>query len=137
MILFILFVIWILFSYLEGKRDASFFHANVSSPNPVAENLHWLFTFTRTIVLGLITWIIFSKYSISVTIIYAFSLSMIFSWIHNGVYYHIRHKLDSNSYPKGFYDTSTTSTSIIELDYSIRTLLALIGVMGIILTLFM
>lgn len=152
MILIILFIIWILFGCLEGRRDASFYHANMKTSDPVKENLHWLFTMTRGIVLGLITWITLYAYPNQITLsdlwnllpslplpstMFAISLMFIFSFVHNGVYYFTRNRLDSNVYPKGFWDDSKSSTARFEISAKTRTILAIIGVVGIVITLIM
>lgn len=148
MIIILLSLLAIFFYFLEGKRDASFYSVNVNSPTPVKENLHWLFFSTRFIVLWLMfvvttyaypnqlrlsdLWNLLPRIPIKSSI-FLISLALIFSFVHNGVYYETRHKLDKNIYPKGFRDDSTSSTATIEMNFKMRTTLAVIGVLGVIM----
>lgn len=152
MILIILSLTWIFFSALEGKRDASFYHANMTSSNPVKENIHWVFSVTRGIVWSLIIIITLYEYPNQITFsdlwdllpslpilstVFAVSLTLIFSFVHNGMYYFTRNRIDSNIYPKGFWDASVSSTATIELSAKTRTIMAVIGGLGVITTLLM
>ena len=130
--LIIYFFVWNFFAYLEGTRDGSFYHANMTSSNPVKENLHWLFTLTRSIVLGLIGVLIYMEYSTLITIIYLTYLILTFSCIHNGFYFLTRHKLDNNIYPKGFFDDSTSSTATININADMRLTMFVVGLIGVI-----
>lgn len=131
-LLLLLFVVAIFFFFLEGKRDGSFYHANMKTPDPVKENIHWVFFATRTIVMGLMGGICLYNYSFWVTALFLLSLALVFSFVHNGVYYATRHQLDNNIYPKGFWDDSTTSTATMEIDVKMRTIMAVIGVIGVV-----
>lgn len=150
MIFLILYITWTFFACLEGKRDASFFHSNMKTPDPVKENIHWVFSVTRGIVWSLIILITLYEYPNQITLsdlwdlfpslpivstVFAGSLTLIFSFFHNGTYYLIRNRLDSNVYPKGFFDSSTTSTSFFEFGFKSRTIMALIAFVGIVITL--
>ena len=138
--LLLLFILAILFFYFEGKRDGSFYHANMKTHDPVKENLHWLFFSTRAIVLWLMFAITMYAYPNQFRLfhipikssLFFISLCLIFSFVHNSVYYATRHKLDSNVYPKGFKDDSTSSTATIEMNFKTRTIMAVIGVLGVI-----
>ena len=136
-LLLLLFVVSIFFFMLEAKRDASYYHNSMTSSNPVKENLHWVFFATRTIVLGLIGGICLYNYSALKTCIFMASLCLVFSFVHNGVYYATRHQLDNNVYPKGFWDDSTSSTATIELNAKTRTIMAVIGIVGVVITILM
>lgn len=138
---FFLTICWIVASLTEGVRDGHFFHDRNTSNNPDKQNIHWLFTLERFIIWTLIVkahWLTSASYyhsSILSTGIFSFSLILIFSFFHNSMYYHTRHKLDKNVYPKGWLDTSTTSEAFIELDLRARVFLAAVGILGIITTL--
>lgn len=130
----ILLVLWIIVALLEGTRDGFFFAYRMQS-KPDRFNMHWLFTSERTIVLVLIAWIYSRTYSFLDTGVFTFSLILLFSFLHNGMYYKIRHMLDKNIYPKGWWDSSTTSESMIEFSIVSRTFLAIVGSVGIITSL--
>lgn len=58
-----------------------------------------------------------------------------FIFVHNGVYYETRNRIDG-SYPKGFFDKSTTSSARLPtLSFVARTALFLVGVAGVVLVL--
>ena len=52
--------------------------------------------------------------------VHGFSIVLMFSFIHNGVYYIQRNKLDPNIYMRKFFDSSTTSSAWIEMDFPTR-----------------
>lgn len=133
----ILTVCWIISALVEGARDSHFFHNRNTSTNPDKQNIHWLFTVERFIVWLLIIKIYSFHSSILNTGIFGFSLILIFSFFHNGVYYKIRHQLDNNVYPKGWWDSSVTSESALELNAVSRTFLAVTGFIGLIATYFL
>lgn len=130
----VLFCVWIGFSILEGLRDGNFYHANLTSINSVKHNLHWIFVCTRTIVFGLIGWICLEHFSIFSSIIFIVSLALIFSFVHNGIYYVTRNRLNKNMYPKGFLANSNSSTAKIELNSITRTVMAVIGLIGVVIS---
>lgn len=122
---------WVVVAWLEGKRDGNFFHNRNSATNPDGENIHWVFAMERAIVLGLTTWVHALSNSTLNTGVFVFSLILMFSWIHNGKYYLTRKRLDKNVYPKGWFDSSTTSESFLEFSAVARTFMAIVGVIGI------
>lgn len=128
-------IIWITYSCLDGLRDAHFFHNRNTSTDPDKQNIHWLFSIQRSIVIILMSWIYSKTYSALDTGIFSFSMILLFSFLHNGMYYRTRNFLDKNLYPKKWWDSSTTSESILELSVVSRTFLAFVGIMGIITSL--
>lgn len=123
---------WILVCLLEGKRDAFFYHNRKYSIKPDNKNIHWLFSVQRFIILSLIFCMYYILNSALSTGVFIFSLILIFSWIHNGVYYFTRHKLDNSVYPKGWFDTSTTSEAKLEFNFISRTFMFITGIIGIV-----
>lgn len=128
----ILLLVWIATCLVEGVRDAHFFHNRMYSTNPDKQNMHWLFTMERFIIWSLITYIYSLHNSLFGTGIFSFSLILMFSFFHNGFYYVIRHKLDDNVYPKGWFDSSTTSESFLEFNLISRIFMAVTGMFGIV-----
>lgn len=128
----ILILAWVNIALAEGMRDGFYYHARMTSTNCDKHNIHWLFTFERAIALGLICWIHAISHSLLNTGVFAFSLILIFSFLHNGRYYMTRNFLDKNVYPKGWWDSSTTSESFLEFSAVARTFMAIVGVMGVV-----
>lgn len=127
----ILLLSWILIGLVEGKRDAHFFHYRTNSVKIDKHNMHWLFTMERGVVLSLICWIYALSNSVLNTEVFILSLVLMFSFTHNGQYYRVRNKLDKNVYPKGWWDTSSTSESFLEFNSVSRTFMAIVGFIGI------
>lgn len=146
MIFAFLFILWVLFSLSDGKRDGYYYHANNTSNNPAKENLHWLFSIIRLIFFTLIVIVSSYAYPNQITFydlwkylpslpiqstLFAIALCLSFSFLHNGIYYVTRNNLDSKVYPKRFFDNSTTSTSILEFDVNTRTIMFVIAFLGV------
>lgn len=130
----LLLITWVIFSCLEGSRDARYFHNQVSATKPVKENSHYIFFLERTIVFALTTYIVFLDTNILTTFFFSSGLILVFSFFHNGVYYTQRNKLNPLIYPKKFWDSSTTSQASIELNVKARVALFAIAVMSIIVS---
>lgn len=127
-------LIFVLFSLVEGVRDGFMYHyRSMSSDNRY--NIHWLFTIERSIVVFSLS-LILLLYRHDTSIVYATtfgcSISLIFSFLHNGSYYTTRHFLNKEIYPLTFFDDSTTSTATFELSVAHRIVLAIIGFIGIV-----
>lgn len=131
----ILLLSWVAIALLEGSRDAFFYNARMNLTKPDGHNIHWVFAFERGIVLGLLCWLHALSYSMLNTGVFAFSLILIFSFWHNGIYCMIRNRLDKNVYPKGWFDSSATSESFLEFSAVSRTFMAMVGAMGIVASL--
>ncbi len=108
----LLYIIWILYSLLEGKKEAHYFsykmRAVISKKTVVLKvDEHVWFTLQRALVVSLI---FFMNFSILHVFFLLLSLALCFPFFHDGMYYVQRKKLDG-IYPKGFFDQSTTSTA--------------------------
>lgn len=129
-----LLALWIVTALLEGTRDGFFFAYRMQS-KPDKYNMHWLFTFERTVIMVLIAWICSRSFSGLDTGVFALSLILIFSFVHNGQYYWTRNFLDKNIYPKKWWSSSTSSESMLEFSLVPRVFLAFVGIIGIITSL--
>lgn len=130
----VLLTLWIIICLLEGRRDAFFYFNKMNSTKSDNHNIHWIFTSERGVILILIGVVNFVLSSFFNTCILIFSLSFIFSFVHNGMYYKTRNELDKKTYPKKWWDTSINSTSVIEFNPIVRTFLFIVGIIGIIAT---
>lgn len=128
----ILILAWVNIILLEGCRDAFFYHNRMHSTKSDNYNIHWLFTWERAVVLGLLCWLHAISYSALNTGVFGFSLILMFSFFHNGEYYKVRNYLDKKVYLKGWWDSSTTSESFLEFNAVSRTFMAIVGVLGIV-----
>jgi len=126
LIIISLYLIWIAFSILTANFESKYWALRNKTSNVFKfSNEHDILTLIRVclaIPISLIFFYYFSWYAVAGSI----SLVTMFPYFHDGFYYYFRNKIDG-SYPKGFKDTSNTSTAKTNtLDYRTRTLLLLI-----------
>ena len=110
------FLIW---AVLEGVKDAYLFHYKSTTAHDTKPP-HFIFTIHRLIFGTLLLWI-------TQDWLFCLSLALIFPIVHNGFYYHFRHKLNTSIYPQGWKDQSTTSTALINFGFFARVMFAQIG----------
>lgn len=107
MTIFLSLILWIVFCVFEGIREGNYWHhVNITSIYP-KYNIHALFLSQRLLV----------AYSLSFNSNVLLSLlimALIFSFIHNGVYYTTRYFLSNKTiYKKTWFDQSKSSTSVL------------------------
>lgn len=137
-------VAWIVFSLLEGFREAYYwlFKETSNYTKPV-KDLHKYFA-TQRIIVGLIfslfcapkfdlSFIWFLNYSI-----YLISLGLVFVFLHDGQYYATRNDLDNTAYTKRWMDYSKESSALTErfLTPINRSIMLILGIGGIIYSIF-
>lgn len=145
-------VIWVLYSLLEGKREAIFWHHRIKSSDYntfKSIDRHPMFMFQRSLTLlstGMASFYISDNIWLG---IYITVLNMLlFSFFHNGAMYLERKNMSREAnptdstkwiYPKGWWDQSKTSTAKLTKFMSpvSRTIQASIGVVGYIVYLFL
>lgn len=106
---------WILFSLLEGMREAaSFSHGNSKHPF----NIHKYFMPVRALfALILCMW--------SGMWVDLIAYMLIFSFFHDGAYYQTRHFID---YPKyNFFSQSESTTAKFSVNFKVRTIMLILG----------
>jgi hypothetical protein len=122
-------LLWLCYMLFEGLREGFYWHFKNHSRVQCDYEIHPVFAAQRGIVF-LITFLLFlSKFELAPSMIFTFSLMLIFSYFHNGAYYLTRHRLDKKLYPKGWKDQSITSTARMTkiMMYRNRTLLMILG----------
>lgn len=90
--------LWIIYSCLEGIREGYYWNLYPS----YKINIHTLFFIQRALVLMLVSLL---------NPVVIISLSLMFSFFHNGSYYTMRNRLNDKVYPKKWFDQSKQSTS--------------------------
>lgn len=112
--IYIFTIAWILYMIFEGVREAGFWRQNTFSSKPLPFNFHGLFLFQRLLVFILLTFcFIYTNPVLINTILYCSGIILISPFLHNGSYYQMRHYIDKEVYPKGWFDQSTTSTAFM------------------------
>ncbi|PCI28126.1 hypothetical protein COB55_04420 [Candidatus Wolfebacteria bacterium] len=126
MIIWVSFLVWCVFSIVEGIRDGIFyFHYNHKFPRTFNE--HIIFIIERSLMAGVLIYVTNWWFIIPMV--------LSFSFIHNGVYYTTRNHLDNNLYEKKFWDQSETSTSIFTdiMTPLVRTVLFLLSLVSLLI----
>ena len=124
----IILIISFLWAFLEGKREAQYFHYKWSLPKPTRvkdEHLH--FTIQRSLYVILSSIVAGLFYYWWVSFIMFISISFCFSFFHNGSYYLRRNQLNSEIYKKRWFGESNTTTAKISFSYKTRLILFIIG----------
>lgn len=129
-------ILWILYAFLEGKREAIFWHHRIKSSDYQkfkSKDRHPMFMLQRGMVLllgGIATY--YMSDSIILTS-YIFVMNMLlFSFFHNGAMYSERNNMSNTTYMKRWWAQSKTSTAKLTkfMSPASRTIQAIIGVIG-------
>jgi len=114
----ILLIITVLYAWLEGIREAYFYHAIDWSKKVWPENEHIWFFLQRAFVWLAITstWMFACGWTV---IVAAIGLAGIFAYVHNGTYFVERHKLNSDIYHDG-WDTDEPDDDDGTIDLTLR-----------------
>jgi hypothetical protein len=134
-----LLLIWIVYSGLEGIREAIFYYYASSSRRKKIIEMHPMFAAQRGLIFATFSALLWvAGYGWLVAVISFFGYAGIFSFIHDGAFFTTYNKLDSTIYKKQWFDYSTTSTSVMDkfLTPVNRTILAVVGLALIITSLF-
>lgn len=108
---------YVLFAGMSGYLEAYFW---AEYPNVSQRRAHVALTVLRLIVMGPVLY-----YEGWMTCV---SIACMFPFIHDGVYYQTRNKINRNVYPHGWMDQSTESGALISLGLVERSVLAMIGI---------
>lgn len=124
----ILLLISFLWAYLEGKREAQYFHYKWSLPDPTKiKDEHFDFTLQRSLYVLLSAVVSYLLFGLLSSILTFFCIALVFSYLHNGSYYLRRNQLNENIYKLKWLDESTTTTAKFSFSYKKRKILFIIG----------
>jgi hypothetical protein len=118
----------LVYAYIEGIREALYYHEATKTNDTIKRNLHSLFFSQRLIVVCFCVLLNANYFLIA-------SCVLMFSFFHDGSYYAERNRLNPAIYPKKFFDHSTTSTAFFEFSFTWRLILFIIGILLFITTL--
>jgi len=130
LILFFFYIAWLLFSLLEGARDAaSFSHGNTSHPF----NIHKFYLPVRGLffVCILMTVNILGGFSFFGLALDFLGHMLTFSFFHNGAYYETRRRLEPDNEKLSDYNwkhQSTTTTAKLSFNFQYRSLMLIAGI---------
>ncbi len=120
------YLLWCFYACICGHLEAIYYDA-VQKEVKIPE-LHDVYVMQRIMPFLSIAGLSFYV-SGGASVLFSFSLILIFSFFHDNQYYATRNNLDSSIYHKRWMDESTTSTAIFEFSFFTRTALALIGIL--------
>jgi hypothetical protein len=124
----LLLIISFIWSYLEGKREAQYFHYKWDSASPIEiKDEHFDFTIQRSlfvIITAILAGFIYAWYA---SIIIFLSIALTFSFFHNGSYYKRRNEMNGDIYTNRWKDISTSTTAKTSFNYKSRLILFIIG----------
>lgn len=120
----VIFIIWAMYSLMEGRRDGYYYHSAVKTGDSDKFNLHFIYQLQRALVLFLCMAL---SGNIFIAVAMGFSMICTFSYLHNGAYYSTRNNLNKVIYPLRWKDDSTTSNSTIEIQYGERIIIFIAG----------
>ena len=128
--LFIMNLIWIVYSLTEGMREGFYWHYENSCKKVCDFDINPIFHLQRVLVL-LISSVVMVDTLGWYSLLSSICMILIFSFFHNGTYYHTRNKLGGKLYPKGWCDESKTFPPFTPLmKYSKRTIAMVVGVLA-------
>ena len=119
-----------LWAFLEGRREAQYFHYKWTNPNPIkVRDEHLEFTIQRS--LYVIGWSLLSVFIFNwwFGLLSFISIGLCFSFFHNGSYYLRRNDLNPDIYKLRWKAESYTTTAKFSFNYKWRTIQFIIGLM--------
>lgn len=127
MIIILSYIFWILYSFMEGIREA-----NLRQNAPKSEVKLKMYNLQRIGVLLMVSILLYFKIKFLAILVFA-SMLLTFPYIHNGTYFSTRNRL---SPLEGFCKDSKDEKLSIHFNYKIRSRLIIIGIGLIILSCF-
>lgn len=125
----ILYIIWSMYSFLEGFREAFYWDMKSKTSYTKDLDLHPFFALQRGLVIVLMFMLQWNNLGWLNSFLFCVCMSIAFPFIHDGVYYTTRNYLDKKIYPKTWFDQSVTSTAKMTKIFTptVRTACFIIG----------
>ncbi len=130
-----LLLIFSIYSLLEGWREALYFHVKSTASAYFVKDYkeHKFFALQRSCFMGILPIYFVPTVNIHTTIMYLVAVAsqmLMFSFLHNGMYYTGRNILNHTTYPKRWIDQTTTSTAKMNFNFCTRTIMFLVGIIA-------
>lgn len=121
-------ILWLVYSALEGVKEAYLYNYRDSDDLAYDKDLHPLFMVQRAAVM-LMAYIAFIQVSTwYFALIPLLAFAFVFPLVHDGFYYWEYHRIDEKIYPHGFVTDDNTSTARLSIESPvIRYFFALAG----------
>ena len=126
-------LVFMVYSSFEGIREAYYFYAKIYIPkeSSLAKiNEHAMFSIQRGIfilVCSALNYFLISHLTYWSLLTSFFSLSLMFPFWHDGFYYMYRNNINPETYPKRFFDNTTTSNALQNYNFTNRTIMFIVG----------
>jgi hypothetical protein len=125
-------VVWIAYSLFEGYREAYYYNNTYTSEVSEKRNMHPSFDAQRLLVMGLFISGNFCADGVMVLL----SMSLVFSFFHDGMYYATRNNINSNMYIRRWMSNSSQSNASFEITFTGRLILLFLGFLVLSYTIF-
>lgn len=124
------YLLWLLYTFFEGVREANSKHFKSSSNTLVEIKSPIIYWLQRILILLIINIHLIYHVMMIWTILSLLSMVLIFPYLHSGTYFVIRHKLNPDTFTKGACEDCINNEErpSMYLDCKIRTKLALISI---------
>ncbi len=128
MVLLLAILAVLVFYVTKSVAEGYYFHAKAKAKTQYEKYQHVVLTIIRIPV-----WVLFLL--LTENIILTAGLILIFPFIHDGLYYYTRNKLNPFVYTEGFWDDPNPKSSNAIMDFTLlqRTLLAVAGIICIVI----
>ena len=126
---YIIILIWIIFASSCGIVEAFYFSKKRRKAIIKGFDIHVWFTVFRAIVATPICLVVFIQVGWLESILMAAIFVLIFPFFHDGFYYTTREVLRKGTYPKYWFDQSTTTSAKSSFNFTVRVLLLIIGML--------
>ena len=117
---------WIIFASVSGILEAIYFSKRRKLIVKGLDIHVWL-TVIRSIVATPICLYVFFTVGLLESLLTGLQFVLVFPFFHDGFYYSFREVLRKGTYPKYFFDQSTTTSAKISLKFSFRAILLIIA----------
>lgn len=123
----VLTIVFIIYAFMEGEREADYFHFRWFKEEQVVKDEHIRFMLQRSIVAIIAVGCSYLQLRWFGLILLP-ALAFVFPFFHDGAYYRKRNVLDNSIYKKGWMDNTTSSSAKISIGPVLRSVFAGIGI---------
>jgi hypothetical protein len=114
-------ILWTLFVIETAMMEAAMFHQIVPNRNPSIDEHYFLQMIRITVYFAVFG-------ATRKALLFLLPLGLMFPFIHDGVYYSMRHQFNTLIYPKKWREQGTTTDVKFSFSYNTRFVLFLIGI---------
>lgn len=124
---YIIILIWISFSLMCGIGEAFYFNRKRIKIIVHSLDIHFWFTLFRSIIAISLGIVIIKEVGLLESLLMGAIFIITFPFFHDGAYYTIRELLRKGTYPKYWFDQSTTTSAKFSFNITIRIILLILA----------